>query len=128
MTFQFHLLQSKDSKQFTPQVLKEARRVFKDIRLFLMFPDPEVDPFRIPQFDSLEELKFFLALVGDDEWFIKYADIMELKDSTGNYLGFTLRKDRKMWLSKEGRAHLKATELQAFTPLTYLKRQLKESF
>lgn len=126
MTFQFHLLQSKDSNKFTPQVLAEARRVFKEIRMALLYADPELDPFKIPQFNALAELQFFLALVGDDEWMLKHVDIMELTDPTGAYLGLTLRVDRKMWLSEEGKKHLNASTLKAFTPLRYVRGQLKD--
>ncbi len=98
--------------------------VFKEIRMSLMNPDPELDPFKIPAFDTLEELLFFLALLGDDEWFRKECDIMEFRDSEGDHLGLTLRRNRKMWTSSEGMTHLGATHIKAFTPLSYVKKQI----
>ncbi len=124
MTFQFQLLQSSRADQFTERVLKEARNVFKEIRVSMMNPDPELDPFKIPAFNELEELVFFLALVGDDEWFRKECDIMEFHDDDGDHLGLTLRRDRKMWLSEEGMRHLTATRIKAFTPLSYVRKQM----
>lgn len=125
MTFQFQLLQSSKAPLFTDFVLKEAREVFKEIRMSLIHPDPELDPFKIPQFETVEELVFFLALVGDDEWLRKEADIIEFRDLEGDHLGITLRRDRKMWLSEEGRGHLTAVEMRAFTPLVYVRKQIK---
>lgn len=68
MTFQIQLLTAAKAKRFTAPVLKEARKVFKEIRMAMLDPDPEQDPFRVPQFDKVEELIFFLGMVGDDEY------------------------------------------------------------
>lgn len=124
MTFQFQLLTSSAAKRFTPELLKEARKVFKDIRMALLVPDPEQDPFRVPSFDSAEELVFFLAMVGDDEWIKKSVDVFEFIEKGRHFIGLGLRKDREMWLSEEGRMHLNASAIQAFTPLAYVKRQV----
>lgn len=125
MTFQIQLLSSAQSKRFTAPVLKEARKVFKEIRMAMLEPDPEQDPFRVPQFDKVEELVFFLAMVGDDEWMRAHVDVFEFVEDGKHFIGFGLRKDRKMWLSEEGRTHLGASEIRAFTPLVYVRKQLK---
>ena len=125
MTFQFQLLTSSVAKRFTPVLLKEARKVFKDIRMALLEPDPELDPFRVPSFDSAEELAFFLAMVGDDEWMKKAVDVFEFVETGRHFMGLALRKDREMWLSEEGRTHLNASAIRAFTPLSYVRVQLK---
>lgn len=124
MTFQIQLLTAAKAKRFTAPVLKEARKVFKEIRMAMLDPDPEQDPFRVPQFDKVEELIFFLGMVGDDEWIKANVDIFEFVEAGNRIIGFGLRKDRKMWLSEEGRIHLGTNEIRAFTPLTYVKKQL----
>ena len=124
MTFQFQLLTSSVAKKFTPSLLREARKVFKDIRMALVEPDPEQDPFRVPSFDTAEELIFFLAMVGDDVWMKKAVDVFEFIEKGRHFMGLALRKDREMWLSEEGRTHLNASAIQAFTPLVYVKRQV----
>lgn len=124
MTFQFQLLTSSAAKRFTPELLKEARKVFKEIRMALLEPDPEQDPFRVPSFDSAEELVFFLAMVGDDEWMKKAVDLFEFIEKGRHFIGLALRKDREMWLGEEGRTHLNASAIQAFTPSAYVKKQV----
>lgn len=126
MTFQFQLLTSSIAKRLTPALLKESRKVFKDIRMALIEHDPELDPFRVPSFDSAEELAFFLAMVGDDEWMKSHVDVFEFVETGRHFIGLGLRKDREMWLSEEGRAHLNASAIQAFTPLSYVRIQLKQ--
>ncbi len=86
--------------------------------------DLEQDPFRVPQFDQVEELVFFLAMVGDDEWMRGHVDVFEFVEDGKHFIGFGLRKDRKMWLGEEGRTHLGASEIRVFTPLVYVKKQL----
>jgi len=125
MTFQFQLLTSPIAKRLTPALLKEARKVFKDVRMALIEHDPELDPFRVPSFDSAEELAFFLAMVGDDEWMRKEVDVFEFVETGRHFIGLGLRKDRQMWLSEEGRTHLNASAIRAFTPLSYVRIQLK---
>ena len=124
MTFQFKLLTSPAAKKFTPPLLKEARKVFKDIRMALVEHDPELDPFRVPSFDSAEELIFFLAMVGDDEWMKKEVDVFEFIETGRHFIGLGLRRDREMWISEEGQSHLNASAIQAFTPLVYVKKQV----
>ncbi|MEK9159434.1 MAG: hypothetical protein AAB383_01760 [Patescibacteria group bacterium] len=124
MTFQFQLLTSLVAKRFTPALLKEARKVFKQIRMALVEADPELDPFRVPSFDTAEELVFFLAMVGDDEWIKKAVDVFEFVEKGRHFIGLGLRRDREMWLGEEGRTHLNASAIQAFTPLVYVKKQV----
>lgn len=128
MTFQIQILTSAQSKRFTAPVLKEARKIFKEIRMAMMEPDPEQDPFRVPQSDIVEELVFFLAMVGDDEWMRDHVDVFEFVEEGKPFIGFGLRKHRKMWLGKEGMAHLGASEIRAFTSLTYVEAQIKMYF
>jgi hypothetical protein len=124
MTFQFQILNSAHGPRFTPTVLKEARKVFKEVRMGLLYCDEELDPFKVPSFDAIEELIFFLALVGDDEFFKKEVDALEFYEGKKPQLGFALRGDREMWLSEEGKKHLGAHKIFAFTPLSYVKKHI----
>lgn len=125
MSFQIQILTSAQAPAFTAPVLREARKVFKEIRMALLMPAPDQYPFRVPQFDTLEELVFFLAMLGDDDTLRKQVDVFEFIEGGMPFIGLGLHKDRSMWLSDEGKMHLNASSIKASSSLTYVKRQLK---
>lgn len=110
--FQFQLLQGKKGGVFTAARLKEARKVFKEIREFLLHPDPEVEPLRIPYFDFPEEWIFFLALVGDDSELVEAAVFVQYPQKGISVVGLGLKVDEWMWLSEDGHRHLGADDLK----------------
>ena len=128
MTFQLQILTSSHAERFPPAILKEARKIFKEIRMAMLEADSDQDPFRVPQSDKVEELVFFLAMVGDDEWMRDHVDVFEFVEAAKHFIGFGLRKDRAMRLGEEGMAHLGASEIRAFTPLNYVKAQIEMYF
>lgn len=112
--FQYQLLYGKKAQLFTAAHLKESRHVFKEIREFLVDPDPEVEPLRIPYFDFPEEWIFFLALVGDDKEMCEVAVFVQYPVKGVNVLGLGLQRDQKMWLSEEGQKHLGTKDVDTF--------------
>lgn len=88
--------------------LKQARKIFKEVREFLLHPDPEIQPLRIPVFDYTEEYFFFLALMGDDKELSEKAIFVRYQEGEGSVIGVALKVDEKMWLGPDGQKHLKS--------------------
>jgi len=123
--FQFQLLQGEKAGLFTARHLKEARKVFREIREFLLEPDPELEPLRIPYFDFPEEWIFFLALVGDDPELRKVAVFVQYVEKGITVVGLGLKRDEKMWVSAEGKKHLETEDVKTFGVGKYVERAVK---